>query len=94
MAAITKVLPPHTPALASNVQEDTEKNTIAEQETRQIPIYESQNMESNRELKQDGVKRMAALTAVWTKQILILMFVLYVLNAITISWGFTSRVRC
>lgn len=60
-----------TAALA--IHEVTEKDNLTSQDTSSVPNDTHHSVEDDEHFKQNGVRRLEALTALWTKQILVVM---------------------
>lgn len=57
-------------------EQDIEKKTPGEFDINEISDHRKDESDASSELKQDGVKRVEAITTVWSKELLIVMFVL------------------
>lgn len=78
MATITAAAPQPTGEVLPVVEREMEKYAQDPQNVHEVSDDLKSDSDSSSQLKQDGVKRVEVITTVWSKQVLMLMFVLYV----------------
>ena len=75
-ADINSMAPQPTAEVHPSVAHEIEKRFSHDQEMQDLHDDEKPEISDEESNKQDGVKRVEAITAVWSKQMLIVMFVL------------------
>lgn len=78
MATITAAAPQPTGEVLPVAERELEKYIQDPQNIYEVSDDLKTDSDSNSQIKQDGVKRVEVITTVWSKQVLVLMFVLYV----------------